>query len=140
MACNSSYTPFALLWAHVFMYLCLFTAFCYNSGAHQTTCRGETKTKIYSIGHDVLCAMLMPNVIQAIGSSEHRADSSRATNNERCFLFGDTSHYDRPFVRRLLNYLDSVEQMFIVSVLAITNHSSQLARVPPFLAISINLS
>ena len=95
--------------------------------AHQTTCLGETKTKIYLTGHDVLCAMLMPNVTQAIGSSEHRADSSRAINNERCFLFGDTSHYDRPFVRRLLNYLDSVGQMFKVPVLAIAHHSRHLA-------------
>ena len=46
--------------------------------AHQTICRGTIRTKTFYILLAVLCSMLMPSVILAVGISERRADSSCA--------------------------------------------------------------
>ena len=46
--------------------------------AHQTTCLGEKRMKIYSIMLDASCSTLMPCAIQAIDTSERRTDSPRA--------------------------------------------------------------
>jgi hypothetical protein len=45
---------------------------------HQTTCLGETNTKIYSIGHDVPCDMLMQSIILVVGTSGHKTDNPHA--------------------------------------------------------------
>jgi hypothetical protein len=55
--------------------------------AHQTTCLGETKTKIYSIGHDVPCAMLILNIIQEEGIAERRTYN----NGFNCCVYREMS-------------------------------------------------
>ena len=58
--------------------------------AHQTICRGAIRTKTFYILLAVLCSMLMPSVILAVGISERRADSLRA-----CIIMRGVSNWKR---------------------------------------------